>query len=115
MPGRASAFLIGLVLVSLMALDGHSGGPVGPAAMKVRRGELVRFLTFTGEIRAKRSVTLLSPDIRDLWTYTISYLAAEGSYVRPGDLVVQFDASELEVKRLDTEKKREEARVAIAQ
>jgi len=83
--------------------------------MKVRQGRLVRFLTFTGEIRAKRSVTLLSPDVRDLWTYTISYLAAEGSYVRPGDLVVQFDASELEVKRLDTEKKREEARVAIAQ
>lgn len=115
MPRRAPAFLVGLILVSLLAFAGKSSGPVGPSPLKVREGKLVKFLTFTGEIRAKRSVTLLSPDIRDLWTYTISFLAPDGSYVKPGDLVVQFDASELEVKRLDTEKKREEARIAIAQ
>ncbi len=115
MPRRAPAFLLGLILISLLAFAAQASGPFGPTALKVREGKLVRHLTFTGEIRAKRSVTLLSPDIRDLWTYSISYLAADGSYVKPGELVVQFDASELEVKRLDTEKKREEARIAIAQ
>ncbi|RPI20786.1 MAG: efflux RND transporter periplasmic adaptor subunit, partial [Acidobacteria bacterium] len=114
MPHRARSVFV-LFLIMLVMAARPSGGPAAPAALKVRRGDLVRFLTFSGEIRAKRSVTLLSPDIRDLWSYTISYLAPDGSYVRPGDLVVQFDASELEVKRLDTEKKREEARIAIAQ
>lgn len=115
MPRRAPAFLLALILILLLTFQAQPGTSTGPPAIKVRQGKLVRFLTFTGEIRAKRSVTLLTPDIRDLWTYTISYLAPDGSYVRPGDLVVQFDASELEVKRLDTEKKREEARISIAQ
>ncbi len=115
MPRRAPAFLLALILILLLTSQAQPGTSTGSPVIKVRQGKLVRFLTFTGEIRAKRSVTLLTPDIRDLWTYTISYLAPDGSYVRPGDLVVQFDASELEVKRLDTEKKREEARIAIAQ
>ena len=44
----------------------------------------------------------------------ITYLAREGSFVEPGDILAEFDSSELETRRLDLEQQREDARIAIA-
>jgi HlyD family secretion protein len=114
MANGPTKFSLLVVLSTSLLVALATAGP-DKATVRVRKGNLVKYLTFTGEVRARNSVTILSPDIRDLRGYTISYLAPDGSYVKPGDLLAQFDASELEVKRLDTDKRREEARIAIAQ
>jgi HlyD family secretion protein len=107
---------LGLLLMTLAPLV-TAGGRSAPAERewRVREGQLLKYLTFSGEIQAKESVTVLTPDIRGIRSCLISYLAPDGSYVRPGDLLVSFDPTDLEVRRLDTEKDREEARIAIAQ
>ena len=84
----------------------------GPLA--VQRGELVRTTTLSGTIQAAESVTIASPSVSSQWNFTITYLIAEGSQVEPGELLAEFDSSQLELKRLDADKRREEARLKIA-
>jgi HlyD family secretion protein len=114
MAQRPAKLSLLVLLITFTGMDYPAAG-TEKGTVRVRKGTLVKHLTFTGEVRAKNSVTILTPDIRGLRGYTISYLVPDGSFVRPGDLLAQFDASELEVRRLDTEKDREEARIAIAQ
>lgn len=106
--------ICGFVALTLGLTAAGLGAPAQPD-WQVREGQLIKYLTFSGEIQAKNSVTILTPDIRGLRSCVISYLAPDGSYVRPGDLLVSFDPTDLEVRRLDAEKDREEARIAIAQ
>ena len=85
------------------------------ADLKVEKRDFVKHLTFSGELQAPQSVTVKAPNIPSTWKFTIVYLSPEGSRVRPDDLVAEFDASSLLLKRLDAEKKREDARIKIAQ
>ena len=80
----------------------------------VERRTFVKFVTLTGELKASESLIVYSPRIPQQWNLTLGHLAAQGSAVRKGDLLVKFDGSGLETERLDLEKKREEARLKIA-
>ena len=80
----------------------------------VERRPFVKFVTLTGELKASDSLIVYSPRIPHHWNLKLSHLAAQGSAVRKGDLLVKFDGSSLETERLDLEKKREEARLKIA-
>lgn len=88
-------------------------GPVSEA--KIERRDFVKHLVFSGDLEAAESITINAPNVTSTFMFTISHLAEEGSRVQPGDLVVEFDTSELDNKRLDLEKKLEEARIKIAQ
>lgn len=73
-----------------------------------------KVVTLTGELEAGDSLLVYSPRIPHHWNLSLTYLADQGSAVRKGDLLVEFDGSSLETERMDLEKKREEARLKIA-
>ncbi len=70
--------------------------PHDDASAIVRRGSLVVTVTEAGILRAASSVTFRSPaEGREL---EITWLAAEGSQVREGDLLASLDTTELRVE-----------------
>lgn len=85
----------------------------------VRRGTLEDRFLITGELKAVRSRKLITPH-SPTWRITIQWLAPEGSRVRAGDPVVEFDSSsileKLEDRRLalvEAEKKLERTRIDL--
>ena len=59
-------------------------------------------LRIDGEVYARRTASLMPPAVDELWQFNITQLAADGSQVKQGEVVLAFDGSEL-MKRL-TEK-----------
>ena len=82
-----------LVLGAIGALALHRTAiPKIPTA-EVKRGEFVDYVQIRGEIKALKSVQLAAPSIAgDL---QIVKLVPTGNIVKPGDVVVQFDATTL--------------------
>ena len=99
-PRALLPIVAGMAPVLLFALvgcvDSGAAGRLEPASSGastvVRRGDLEDRFLLTGELRAIRSRQLLTPRT-PTWTVTIEWLAPEGSEVRAGDPVVQFDSS----------------------
>lgn len=52
-------------------------------------------LSIEGEVYARKSAVLIPPNVRYLWTLTITKLAADGAPVNKGDVVLAFDGSQL--------------------
>jgi RND family efflux transporter MFP subunit len=79
------------VLLGAVRLGKHSPSvPTSP----VKRGEFLDLLQFRGEVKALRSVTISAPaEAGDL---QIIKLVPEGTAVKPGDSVVQFDKTKTE-------------------
>ncbi len=102
-------FAAGIAAKTASSLDSFSDD------LSVQKGRLVRTTTLSGTIQAAQSVTITSPSVSSLWNFTITYLIAEGSQVEPGEVLAEFDSSSLELRRLDADKRREEARLKIAQ
>ncbi len=102
-----------LVVLSLLSISATADEPV-TSEFTVTKGKLVKTLTFSGELRAIDNVTVSVPRTRRAPNPMITYLASEGSFVEPGDILVEFDSSELETRRLDLEQRREDARTEIA-
>ena len=93
--GRAllvSALVISVIAaVAFVAASRRSGASLPTA--EVKRGEFVDFVELRGEIRPVRSVVLTAPmQAGDL---QIVRLAKNGSAVKPGDIVVEFDGTTL--------------------
>ncbi len=55
----------------------------------------------TGELRSANSRYFGPPAIPDIWNYTISYMAPDGSQVRAGMPVLRFDSQDLMTKVRD--------------
>lgn len=56
-------------------------------------------LKIDGEVYAQRTASLMPPPVDDLWQFNITQLAADGSQVKQGEVVLAFDGSEL-MKRM---------------
>ena len=56
-------------------------------------------LKIDGEVYAQRTASLMPPAVEDIWQFNITQLAADGSQVKQGDVVLAFDGNEL-MKRL---------------
>ncbi len=96
----AIASIIGvLLIVSLLWRSVHH--PDIPIA-KAERGKFVISIKRTGEMKAQRSVTITAPSIGE--QLIITYLVPEGTFVKKGDLLVQFDPTEL-LSRLESAKR----------
>lgn len=85
------------------------------SAGTAQRGDFVSHLVLKGEIEAAESFFVTSPPVSSMWNFTITHLIEEGTVVNPGDLLVEFDGSDLQLKLLDVAKSREEARLQLAQ
>ncbi|MGH9339508.1 MAG: efflux RND transporter periplasmic adaptor subunit [Acidobacteriota bacterium] len=106
---RKFALIAALLTLTLQAADAPSGDET-----RVEKGSFTKHLIFSGELEAAESFLISVPRV-STWDNRITYLAPEGSVVQPGDLLVRFDTSEMEMKRLDLEKTKEESLMTIAQ
>ena len=95
--------------------------------------DLDRSVAIMGQLEASRSGDLRPPQIRDMHTFTISFLAPEGTALRAGDPAIGFDRSQvdqnliqaradletaektLEKRRSDLAAERERARLQLAE
>ncbi len=62
--------------------------------LTVTRGEFRRSFLLSGELVALEAVTLAVPNV-NIWPLQIRYLADDGSELRTGDLIAEFDNSQL--------------------
>ncbi len=102
------------VFLSLFLVSATADEPV-TSGFTVTRGKFEKTLTFSGELLAVENVTVSVPRTWRAPNPMITYLASEGSFAEPGDILVEFDSSQLETRRLDLEQQREDARIKIAQ
>jgi len=110
---RRKRWLFGLILVvaggGFGAVKWWHAAPAVPTA-EIKLGEFVDYFEVRGDLKALRSVTLSAPPISgDL---QIIKLARNGSQIKSGDLVAQFDTTTLQ-RTLD--QKRSEVKEANAE
>ncbi len=90
----AAAFIV-LIVVGYNLMNGSSAAAEGTGTTGVvKRGDFVISTTESGEIRAKRSMTVTAPKVGV--NLQIIELIPEGSFVKKGDRVVQFDPGEIQ-------------------
>jgi multidrug resistance efflux pump len=109
--------LLSLIVVVAAAAAARAGAAPDVPTSEVRKGEFVDALEIRGDIRPLRSVVLSAPmQSGDL---QIVKLARNGSAVKTGDVVVEFDASTLRrtMQEKQSELKQAEAEIeqAVAQ
>ena len=88
------------------------GGPEGALnqGAATAQSAATQALRLEGEIAAERSVPIAPPKIENQWQYQITQLAADGSRVAKGDVIVAFDASEVQRRLQESSSKRTEKR-----
>jgi RND family efflux transporter MFP subunit len=116
----AGVVVLGVLAAGAFAAARHSAVPDLPTAV-VTKGPFVDTLEIRGEIRPLKSVVLSSP--MQSGELQILKLAKNGTMVKPGDVVVQFDPSTLqrtiqekqsELKQADAEIEQAQAQTRIA-
>ena len=80
----------------------------------VQTDEIIRFVLLTGELKAERSNIIQAPRIQNNFGNTITYLVDEGSIVRAGERIAEFDDTSLINNRSDAELNLETARLNVA-
>ncbi len=83
------------------------------AAYEVTNVEVIKELLVTGELKAAQSVLINAPDVRSSFANTISFLAPEGSIVKKGQRIIEFDDSSLESNRSEAERTLDQAKLRI--
>jgi HlyD family secretion protein len=95
---RSKAVVVVIVLLAgsgvvLGAVRLGKRSPTVPT-IEVKRGEFLDSMQFRGEVKAMKSVTISAPsEAGDLQIIKVS---AEGTAVKPGDVVVEFDKTKTE-------------------
>jgi HlyD family secretion protein len=89
-----------------------------PAASKVAnytvvKGQVIKELVLSGELKAARSTVINAPNIRSSFSNTVSFLAPEGSIVDKGRRIVEFDDSSLMSNKSEAERTLDEAKLNI--
>jgi len=94
--GKAAVIVTILLAASGVLLGAMRLGRRGPSVptAAVTRGEFLDSMQFHGEVKALKSVTISAPsDVGDL---QIVKVVPEGTQVKPGDVVVEFDQTKTE-------------------
>jgi len=94
--GKAMAIVILVLAGSGVVLGAVRLGKRTPTVptYEVKRGEFLDSLQFRGEVKALKSVTISAPaEAGDLQIIKVS---SEGTVVKPGDVVVEFDKTKTE-------------------
>lgn len=94
---RKVMVLIAVVLLGSGVVLGavrYSNRPPEVPMFDVKRGEFIDSIQFRGEVKAMKSVTISAPaEAGDL---QVMKIVADGTQVKPGDVVVQFDPTKTE-------------------
>jgi Membrane-fusion protein len=101
---RKSLVAIGIAIAAVLAGAGWTRNKLAADRqgdwVRVTRGDLITGIDVTGTLSAVDSGSFGPPQVKDLWDFKISMLAAEGSDVKKGQPVLGFDTTELQ-KRFD--------------
>ena len=101
------------LLLGAAALSGcGEGGLAGDSGRSaaVEREDFRVVVPATGRLKAAISYELGPPSIRDVWNYNLKWITREGARVKPGDVVMRFDTTELDEKLLGYRTNLEKAR-----
>ncbi|HKI78011.1 MAG TPA: efflux RND transporter periplasmic adaptor subunit [Ignavibacteriaceae bacterium] len=98
----ASGALV-IFLILIFFVSSVSGGNSNVPVYKVKKDNFLVSVTESGEIQAKNATSISAPRIRG--QLKIVNLVAEGTYVKPGDIVAQFDPSEALTNLKDAQSK----------
>jgi HlyD family secretion protein len=83
------------------------------AAHIVAKGQIVKELLFSGELKAARSTSITAPNIRSSFSNTVSFIAPEGTIVKKGERIVEFDDSSLLSQKSEAERTLDETKLNI--
>ncbi len=83
------------------------------AVYKVAKGQIQKELILTGELKAARSTSISAPDIRSSFSNMVTFLAPEGSQIKKGERIVEFDDSSLMSQKAEAERTLDEAQLTI--
>jgi HlyD family secretion protein len=83
------------------------------AAYVVKNEDIVKNVILTGELRAEVSTSITAPMIQSSFSNSVTFLAPEGSIVKKGERIVEFDDSSLVSQRSEAERSLDEAKLSI--
>jgi len=91
---RAHRLFFPLLLAAAAACGPHTAGPAGddPGLLPMSRARFLITVPGDGELQAVRTTSLTAPDVQ-LPGLTISRLLPQGTRVREGDIIAEFDPS----------------------
>jgi HlyD family secretion protein len=98
--------------IPLPAAGPNSGG-IKAAAYVVKKDQIIKDIVLSGELRAERSVQITAPRIQSSFSNTVTFLAPEGSIVKKGERIVEFDDSSLLSSKSEAERTLDEAKLNI--
>ena len=104
--------IVGLGVTAAFVRVGSGSAPDLPTA-EVTKGEFVDALEIRGEIRPLKSIVLAAP--MQSGELQILKLAKNGSLVKPGDIVVQFDSTTLRRTKQEKESELKQSDAEIEQ
>ncbi|RPJ58409.1 MAG: HlyD family efflux transporter periplasmic adaptor subunit [Acidobacteria bacterium] len=81
--------------------------------VKPSQSDVFRKFFITGELRAANAVQISVPRIRSSFASVVTYLAPEGSQVKQGERLVEFDSSTLTSQRSEYERRLDESKLTI--
>ena len=84
-----------------------------PAEYKVTSGQIIKEIILTGELKAERSIEIDAPNIRSSFSNTVSMMAPEGSFVKKGQRIIEFDDASLLSNESEAERTLDEAKLNI--
>jgi multidrug resistance efflux pump len=92
------------------AATAQASGAAAPAARAEGSASAPATLRLEGEIAAARSDAIAPPAVENQWQYQVTQMAADGSRVKAGEIVVAFDGAEVQRRLQEAESKRREKR-----
>lgn len=101
------------LLFSMPGVFPADQGNAGDGSYEVKTVPMKGSLLFTGEVKAKRSIDIVSPRGRERFGGSISYLPTEGATVKKGDRLVEFDTSDLLNEQLERQRALDEAKITL--
>jgi HlyD family secretion protein len=79
----------------------------------VAKGQVLKELVLTGELKAASSTMINAPNIRSSFSNTVTFLAPEGAHVKQGERIVEFDDSSLLSNKSEAERTLDETKLNI--
>ena len=99
-----------IVVVLIISITVVGSGSQESRLVSVKKGPFLIKVHAVGQLESAASVYIGCPPIRQLWNYTISFMAPEGKSVKQGDLILGFDTKELNERLMLKESELETAK-----
>jgi len=91
-----------ILILILLLVGSFETSTLGIASFTISRGPFLISIPSTGEVFARNSTTITTPDGVS-GNLQIIYLIEEGTQAQPGDLLIQFDTNDIDARIEDRE------------